>query len=100
MMMTINSLRKAIERHSFLDQLTGVYNRQWCEAQLRKEIGRLPYDKETMTVVVIDIDELTSINDLNCQSAGNMGLKHVDNTLRFNVRGSDWIARWGSDEFL
>ncbi len=89
LMMTTNTLQNAIEKSSFRDHLTGVYNRYWCEAQLLKEVERLRYEDESMSIVVIDIDGLTSINNLYGHTAGDWCLKHLANTLRFNVRGTD-----------
>jgi diguanylate cyclase (GGDEF)-like protein len=100
LMMTNHTLRYAVEKAALLDPLTGVYNRHWCETQITRELERLEYADEMMTIIAIDLDDLRSINEVHGQRSGDLCLKHVANTLRFNVRGIDWIARWGDDEFL
>jgi len=49
---------------------------------------------------MFDIDDFKLCNDYYGHSVGDKCLIEVANTVRNNLRESDWIARWGGDEFI
>lgn len=100
LIMKSDELSNLFEQTSALDHLTGVYNRHWSEAHLKEEIKRLKRTERTMSIVMVDIDCFNSINEQYGHAVGDLCLKHVSNVIRLNIRGTDWIARWGGDEFL
>jgi len=48
----------------------------------------------------VDLDQFKPINDRFGHGAGDAFIKHFAKVLGRNVRGKDWVARWGGDEFL
>jgi diguanylate cyclase (GGDEF)-like protein len=100
LIMKSDELSNLFEQTSALDHLTGVYNRYWSEAHLKEEIKRLKRTERTLSIVMIDIDCFNCINEQYGHAAGDLCLKHIANIIRLNIRGTDWIARWGGDEFL
>lgn len=83
------------------DYLTGVYNRRYINHRLSKEIERnLNRDMPT-TIIMADIDWFKNINDTYGHLIGDKILKDFAVVLNENIRiSSDWIGRYGGEEFL
>ncbi|MGE5444578.1 MAG: GGDEF domain-containing protein [Ignavibacteriales bacterium] len=100
---TVKYLDKVIdslEKASMMDYLTGAYNRHAGENRLMEDIARVQRSDDTMSLVMLDVDDLKLINDQYGHDAGDICLKHVASTVKGNIRKSDWLARWGGDEFV
>jgi diguanylate cyclase len=54
----------------------------------------------TLTVAVVDVNDFKSINDTYGHQAGDACIRHVASVIGRNIRKSDWLARWGGDEFV
>ena len=81
---------------SFHDELTGLYNRNYFENEVKKiSDGRL----DPIGMVVIDIDGMKLINDSLGHQAGDKALKEMSRLLRKTFRKSDVVCRIGGDEF-
>lgn len=83
-----------------LDALTGVYNRRQTDAQLRWEVGKLPECDDFLLVAMIDIDHFKQINDRFGHLRGDEALTVAAAALTANCRRTDFIGRFGGDEFL
>ena len=91
---------QSLEKSSMTDYLTGVYNRYSCEMRLREDIARAKRGGETMSLVMLDIDDFKLIND-NCgHDNGDNCIRHTVDIIRNNIRQGDWLGRWGGDEFI
>ena len=55
---------------------------------------------DALSVVVIDIDHFKSVNDRWGHAAGDRVLKTVSAQLRAQLRGGDFLARFGGEEFV
>ena len=53
-----------------------------------------------LTVVFVDLDRFKHLNDRFGHDAGDRVLRTVGAMLRRHVRESDYVIRWGGDEFL
>ncbi len=83
--------------HSYHDSLTGLYNRFSFE----EEVARLEKKAaETVTVVMVDIDNLKEINDNEGHLIGDEAIRRVATALQMTFRAEDMIARFGGDEFI
>jgi diguanylate cyclase (GGDEF)-like protein len=82
------------------DALTGIPNRRYIEEVLRAECARAQRYEEPVTVVMADLDHFKDINDTFGHDAGDEALKHVADVARDTCRESDFVGRWGGDEFL
>ena len=81
---------------SFHDKLTGLYNRAFFEA----EIKRLDKKRQLpLTVVIADIDGLKLINDAFGHENGDRQIKKIAGIFKTCFRSEDIIARYGGDEF-
>lgn len=89
-----------ITRLAMEDHLTGLLNRRAAEARLAVEWSRARRDASPFAVALIDVDRFKLVNDQYGHQMGDRALVHVASTLAANLRGGDWIARWGGEEFL
>ncbi|MGF1471338.1 MAG: GGDEF domain-containing protein [Rubrobacteraceae bacterium] len=85
---------------SMKDPLTGVYNRRACEEKLAEDIAKVRRSGGMLTLAIVDADDLKPVNDRKGHAAGDACLMHITNTIGQNIRQSDWLARWGGDEFM
>jgi len=95
-----NSKMSSLTKNLMIDHLTGVYNRLSSEKRISEDIARVKRNNEMLTVAMFDIDDFKLFNDYYGHSIGDKCLIEVANTVKNNLRESDWIARWGGDEFL
>jgi diguanylate cyclase (GGDEF)-like protein len=80
---------------AYRDELTGLLNRHG----LKKAMERLPKDGRSAGIM-LDIDNLKSVNDTYGHAAGDEIIRAVGDTLRTVTRRGDIIARVGGDEFV
>lgn len=81
------------------DGLTGLHNARALQEQLRREVTRSARYRQPLSLLLIDLDGLKSINDRLGHDAGNRALRHVAVVIQSQLRLSDFGARWGGDEF-
>ncbi len=91
---------RSLESLSTTDHLTGLLNRRQGEKLLAEEAARVRRGKEMLTLCVVDVNSFKRINDTYGHQAGDICIKHVADVIRRNIRQSDWLARWGGDEFV
>jgi diguanylate cyclase (GGDEF)-like protein len=82
------------------DALTGIPNRRYLEEVLVAECTRADRNRDRLSIVMSDIDDFKSINDAHGHAAGDEALKLVAQVARVSARASDFVGRWGGDEFL
>lgn len=81
-----------------IDYLTGAYNRRGLEIHMREQVNASSEDK-TFSAIWIDLDNFKSINDTFGHNTGDQVLETVVQLLRSCFRPTDFIARFGGDEF-
>jgi diguanylate cyclase (GGDEF)-like protein len=100
---TISSLEEVIaslQERCIADPLTGTYNRRGGEERLAEDVARASLGGGSLTLAVLDADNLKGVNDRWGHQAGDAYLRHLAAALERNIREGDWIARWGGDEFV
>ena len=85
---------------AMMDQLTGLYNRRFAEQQLATEVSRSIRKGHTLSVVVFDLNNFKMINDKYGHPAGDVVLRKFASHISKAIRGTDFAARMGGDEFL
>jgi diguanylate cyclase (GGDEF)-like protein len=81
------------------DSLTGLHNRHAFVQALNEEIERLPDPGSRSAVLFIDLDQFKYVNDTCGHPAGDELLRMAARSIEATTRGSDFVARFGGDEF-
>lgn len=83
------------------DQLTKLYNRRYLDTRLPADIRAAVEGKTALSVIFIDVDNFKHINDTYGHTTGDLVLQATAKALQSCIDGdSDWIARFGGDEFV
>ncbi|NRA25098.1 MAG: GGDEF domain-containing protein, partial [Oleispira sp.] len=80
--------------------LTGLPNRESYQQRIVQEIHRIERYGGSLSLMVCDIDLFKRINDNYGHLAGDKVLKIIARSLQSNLRDSDFIARFGGEEFI
>ena len=92
--------RDAAIRLSTVDSLTGLFNRTFFFAAIDREIARSARSGRGFCLLMMDLDELKSINDRLGHFHGDRVLRGVGEVITLGVRQIDTAARYGGDEFV
>lgn len=88
-----------LSAYATYDALTGLYNRRALYTHLPQWIAWSSRYGYPLTVLLIDIDHFKHVNDRYGHATGDIALQAVAFALREGVRSSDFVARYGGDEF-
>ena len=83
-------------RFAFLDPVTGLPNR----LATQRYIENLVRTQQPFVVFYLDMDGFKLVNDTYGHSAGDQVLRAVAGRWKNLLRRTDWLGRWGGDEFL
>jgi diguanylate cyclase (GGDEF)-like protein len=89
-----------LKEKSVRDPLTGLYNRAYFNEVIRRELVSARLAGARLSVLLADVDRFKQINDRMGHATGDDVLRFVANYLTSCVRESDFVFRWGGDEFL
>ncbi|MGQ0543831.1 MAG: putative bifunctional diguanylate cyclase/phosphodiesterase [Betaproteobacteria bacterium] len=81
------------------DTLTGLPNRAMFADRAREAVSHARRHGKTAALLFLDLDNFTQVNDSLGHDVGDGLLKVIASRLRASVRGEDFIARIGGDEF-
>jgi diguanylate cyclase len=89
------------EKHGArIDPLTGIANRKSFEERFTQEIAKNPAALPATVMLLWDLDNFKIINDSYGHRAGDRVLQSVAACFTASVRGSDFVARIGGEEFV
>ena len=94
-----DELLRRVEAIARTDELTGLANRRAWEEELRRELARATRLGYTLHVVMLDLDRFKTYNDAYGHQAGDALLREVGALWRLVARVTDFVARYGGDEF-
>ncbi|WP_455160354.1 diguanylate cyclase, partial [Treponema lecithinolyticum] len=97
---TLQKENKKLESLTYKDSLTGVYNRHGLTAYLKKIWPLLVKDKDSLAVLMVDIDYFKTYNDTHGHLAGDKILKIIASTLKDVTKKEGNVFRYGGDEFV
>jgi diguanylate cyclase (GGDEF)-like protein len=81
------------------DLLTNLASRRAWEAAVDREEARCKRYGDTISVLMVDLDELKRVNDERGHAAGDALIQAASKALRTPLRETDFVARIGGDEF-
>ena len=91
-------LMERSDAYTNTDTLTLLYNHRGFQELLSNEIQRAQTNKQKLSVIMMDINNITKINREMGHAKGDEVIKLVAEKVRQNVRESDIAARYGGDE--
>lgn len=99
----INTMKSSQERYKKLatrDLLTGVYNRNYFNETIVRDTELAKRRDERLSFIILDINGFKKINDTYGHVHGDGVLRECADILRKSVRKSDFLCRYGGDEFV
>ena len=92
--------KQVIERQSFTDPLTEIYNRRSLDRIAGQFISQARRRRTPLTFLIVDVDRFKQINTEFGHLTGDFVLSEIAAVLKASIRGSDAVVRYGGDEFL
>ncbi|HET9211408.1 MAG TPA: diguanylate cyclase [Thermoanaerobaculia bacterium] len=82
------------------EELTGLLRREAILEQLDRELDRALRYGRPLTIAMADLDHFKDVNDRHGHLAGDSLLRRMSQILAGGLRSTDWIGRYGGEEFL
>lgn len=96
----LSAAKKELDSLYITDRLTGVYNRVKIDEIIDKELKRRERYDTLCSIILIDIDYFKLVNDTHGHLVGDLILKEFAAILKENIRDTDYVGRWGGEEFM
>jgi len=96
-------IRYGLQRAKLLsetDELTGLYNPRGFAIAANRLFAQSARHNRPTSVLMIDSDNLKTVNDTHGHDAGNRLLRHLATSIQAELRATDVAARYGGDEFI
>lgn len=97
-------LRKAaietLTRQATYDSLTGLFNRGVVIDRLESQLAHCARIKQSVSVVLADVDYFKNINDTHGHLGGDQVLREIGRRFKAQVREGEVVGRYGGEEFL
>lgn len=97
---SLKKMFQDIEDKLVYDNLTQAHNRNGFETIFENETVRCHRYKHPLSVIMFDIDYFKNVNDTYGHLAGDNVLKQISQLISSHIRKSDYLVRWGGEEFL
>jgi diguanylate cyclase (GGDEF)-like protein len=88
--------KKDIQKITQIDILNELANR----SNITLKFEKLMYDKQSVSLVLIDLDNFMPINETHGRKAGDIVLRQVAQMLQSDIRETDFLGRWSGSEFI
>jgi diguanylate cyclase (GGDEF)-like protein len=88
-----------MQQQALTDGLTGCFNRRSFELQLERDMHLATRMRQSVSLILLDIDNFKRVNDTFGHDAGDVALRMLADNLREELRGVDTAARYGGEEF-
>ncbi len=89
-----------IEKLAITDKLTGIFNRRALDMFMNQIMLEKKREKDPLTLILFDLDHFKQVNDDFGHLAGDETIKSIIKLVKASIRESDFICRWGGEEFL
>ena len=91
---------RELRQVALTDPLTGIGNRKHLEGRLRAVIAEYQNNASNAGLLFMDVDRFKQVNDSHGHNTGDNTLRMIANTIRYGLRATDTIGRWGGEEFI
>jgi len=98
--LALAAANEEVKRLAITDALTGCYNRRFYDEIGRRELERHRRYGKPLSVMFVDLNRFKHLNDRFGHDTGDQVLRTLGALLQRQVRQSDYVIRWGGDEFL
>ncbi|MFT5313179.1 MAG: diguanylate cyclase (GGDEF)-like protein [Paraglaciecola sp.] len=88
--------KRDLQKSQQIDVLTEIPNR----SNVSLKFEELMYDKQSLSLVLIDLDNFRPINETHGRKAGDIVLRQVARMLQDEIRAGDILGRWGGSQFI
>lgn len=88
-----------MEQTSKIDPLTGLYNHGSFHKYLDILIEQGRQNNLSIHLAILDIDDFKQVNDQYGHGVGDLILKRISNTIKYNISCNDFPCRYGGEEF-
>jgi diguanylate cyclase (GGDEF)-like protein len=92
-------VRAHLEHQAQTDPLTGLYNHRFFHDRLRSELNRASRARDSVALLIFDIDDFKRVNDVHGHGVGDQLLAGLAELTKATVRTSDVVCRLGGEEF-
>ncbi len=89
-----------LEAAAARDPLTKVQSRHWLDEMLPRLCELHRQNGEALSIAIVDVDHFKRVNDTYGHPVGDVVLTDVAATLRGKLRPTDFVARFGGEEFV
>jgi len=96
---TLRESEKKYRELSIIDDLTQLYNSRYFHQQLRMEIDRVNRYGQTLTLLLLDLDDFKAFNDTYGHVEGDQVLFRLGKVIKRWLRQTDSAYRYGGEEF-
>ncbi|KPK00154.1 MAG: hypothetical protein AMK71_08685 [Nitrospira bacterium SG8_35_4] len=98
-----NEIRESVtklEKLAIKDGLTGLYNKRHFREVLKNEYKKTKRHLQPLACIMLDLDYFKSVNDNHGHQFGDFVLVESSQILRRLVRDTDFVSRYGGEEFI
>ncbi len=92
--------QEKIAKEATHDPLTDLYNRHAIDATLEQKLNEYSRYQKVFSLIFFDIDFFKKINDTYGHDVGDYILQRIATLVSEKIRESDFVGRWGGEEFL
>jgi diguanylate cyclase (GGDEF)-like protein len=93
-------LSEEVRELSLIDEVTKIPNRRYFDLVLGMEVKKAKGYSRQLSIALIDLDHFRSLSARYGKNTSDKILLHLAQTLKRNVRDTDFVARYGGGEFV
>ena len=91
---------ETLQNMAYTDFLTRLPNRRKIESLMQREYYEAKNSLAPLSLIMLDIDNFKKINDTFGHDVGDLVLKELSDLISKNIRDTDYLGRWGGEEFM
>jgi len=99
MLLTYRQRYEELQKMLAQDALTKIYNRRFFDEVLEKQISQSERSNRPISLMMLDVDHFKRINDVYGHAEGDLVLQMIASFLVKTMRSSDYVCRYGGEEF-